>query len=499
MEEKSFKAICLLLAEKAVRLNLLESIFLAHSGISCWFYTDSDGVLRSRNIAKTRLRTTQDLLAHLIEDYKSREQFDSSITGKLCWLRNSSSRRLLEFSQVENLGGKNASMIQVKLVQRYLSSFNSSEATYLLSMNYLDSTYVSKFHKLANKVRTPFKHPRLYSKALSIAKTIIRSIEEVCQRRVLSFTSEFMLDRDGQMLLIHSSDCRLVDLQICLQMPIKSEADMASLKNMINRRSNKTLNINKPAIEINSGKPNKAYFKHGQLRNDESFNGVSIPFKLNLDSILCSPAEEISPDASPRILKAKPSERTKPLTWAFNLRKSEGSAVMFDRGSQKKLTEATRSNTMRFETISDDFAEILVKTFERHSKTPSLPRFVTSETKDLTAKQPTCRIRSRFSLKNKGNSESKALDHEPKVSNSYGFTEEILSKSKEVGPGALRSGTSMKIRKRSMILTKLFDDYSAKQLKSSTQVIPELPKTHGSQMSSKSQSTRFKSPYLSKN
>lgn len=387
---------------KGVKLLILESVFLTHTGISYWFYTDSAGTLRKRNLAKSKVHSAQDLLAHLIDDNRSREKFDPSITGKLCWLRNNSTRRLLELSQIENFEGRNASMVQVKLVQQYVSNLHSNDATFLLSMKYINSAYVAKLHKLVNKERTPLKHPHIYSKALLIARQMIFHIEEACSRRVLSLTCEFMLDKDGQMVLVHTTDCKVIDPKVCLQLPIKSEADLASLKSLIDRRR-----ATKSIIEAEGS---SSAFKHGQLRNDDSFTGDSIPYNLDLGSI--EPSPERSPDTSPRhkVVRTESLELQLPLsytdTWTFKIKLNSSSSTENDafpkkRPSKLDLSKAPSKLNLNIgnyaDNISDNFVEIIAKTFEKRAPLSQSTRLLpaSQESEDHANK----RIRMRYERK----------------------------------------------------------------------------------------------------
>mmetsp|Transcript_9426 Transcript_9426/g.18123 ORF Transcript_9426/g.18123 Transcript_9426/m.18123 type:complete len:512 (-) Transcript_9426:3159-4694(-) len=505
MEERNFKSILTLLASKGIKLNILESIFLSHTGVNCWFYTDSNGTLRKKNLIKSKVRTTQDLLTHLIDDHKAREQVDSSITGKLCWLRNSSNRRLLEFSQIDNSEGRNASLIQVKLVQRYVSNLNSNDATFLLSMKYINSVYVAKFHRLVGKERSPIKHPRIYNKALLAARPIIQTLEEACEQRVLSLSCEFMLDKDGQLLLIHTTDCKLVVPEICLQLPIKTEADLASLKNLIDRRSNtKSVSSTKTMPDIE--KPSRASFKHGQLRNDDSFNGKAIPFTLDLDSIAASP-ETSSPDTSPmhKMMKMESMEMSIPLSytdnWAFKLKINAASSSTFERAPQRKQTKlelAPSKLNLGFASyadreINENFAEIIAKTFEKspYTQTPvKLAEHKEAAKLEYTDKK----IRKRYEHKEEKIQEDQNSNSSIVISD-LSAVKTLTRRNTVEDVGTL---SSKRLPLRNPLCKKLISKFQEKQM-SARYLSPSYIRSQASlALSPKNQLKRYKSPYLTR-
>jgi hypothetical protein len=491
MEEKSYKAICTLLAARSVKVSILESIFLTHLGISCWFYTDSTGTLRKKNLAKSKVKSAQDLIAHLIEDNKAREQVDPSLSGKLCWLRNSSTRRLLESSHVENMDGRNASMIQVKLVQRYISNMYSNSATFLLTMKYMDNSYVSKLHRLVNKERTPFKHPRIYSKSLLVTRLIIQSIEETSMERVISITAEFMLDRDGQLILLTTSDCKLVSPEVCLNVNIKSEADLVSLKSLIDRRSTTNPTLAKPPSDaVRTPKPS---IKHGQIRNDDSFRGKSIPFKLDLNSIEASP-EPASVEQSPihRMMKAESVDLQIPLNytdnWAFKLKVYTEAPVQTERGARKKTIEMLpiRLSSLFADPINPDFAEIMIKTFGK------LQVQAPTSTSDAKASASVAlhtaeAIRTRY----------KCQDIVEMLPSTSSISEVSTILPSQVKPmGSPRSLKPPRFQGTKSSLSNLLASY-AKAGKHSRYLSPTYIRTQAAQtLSPKNQLKRYRSPYL---
>lgn len=505
MEERNFKAICTILASKGLKLNILESVFLTHTGISCWVYTDASGTFRKKNLIKSKVRTSQELLIHLIEDHRVRESIDPSIVGKLCWLWNSSTRRLLELSQIEGNEGKNASMIQVKLVQRYISNLHSNDMTYLLSMKYIDFVYVTKLHKLVNKERSPLKHPRIYNKALLVARLILQHVEEACAMRVLSLTCEFMLDKDGSLLLIHTTDCKLVLPEICLQLPIKSEADLASLKNLVDRRSSsKTLSVAGPTLELD--RISKSSFKLGQLRNDSSFSGHSIPFKLDLESIAPSP-EATSPDPSPtrRIKRTETMEMLVPLSytdnWNFKMRIYSTSSAVFEKNTLRKKpstldlapSKANLGSYNYADNINADFAEIIAKTFDKHHLSP-LPEKPLAANKDMNADQVVSNLRKRYARKD---------DHIEETQNSSSSVM-VLDLSAPKMPSKFKAKESPhftstpQLSPKNQMSDRLLANYKAKT-KSSRYLSPSFIRSQASlALSPKSQLKRYKSPYLKK-
>jgi hypothetical protein len=368
MEERSFKAICSLLATKAVHLSVVESIFLTQKGVCSWFSTDSKGNFRRKNFNRLRIHSALDLLAYLIDDHRSRERFDSNLTEVLCWLTDNFGRRTLEIAQAEFVEGRNALMAQVKLVQTYLPSYFSNEPTFLLSMKYLDSSYVTKFRKIINKERTLFKHPRLYSKALNTARLIVQHIEESCKRRVLTLSCEFMLDSDGRMLLINTADCRLIEPQICIQQPLKTEADLASLITPKKIWSSKSRLFNKASTEPPTSLSSRACFRNGQLRNIDSFKGQSIPFKLDLESSHWTSAEGQSYDNMPQTTMSHAAYRTQLPQSSRDTSPfmKVTSKLMSEHSAKRRVHELSKPSPAPHAAINDNFVEIIIKTFEQH-------------------------------------------------------------------------------------------------------------------------------------
>jgi hypothetical protein len=495
MEEKNFKAICTLLAARSVRVSILESIFLTHLGISCWFYTDSTGTLRKKNLVKSKVKSAQDLIAHLIEDNKAREQVDPSLSGKLCWLRNSSSRRLLESSHLENLDGRNASMIQVKLVQRYISNMYSNSATFVLTMKYMDNSYVSKLHRLVNKERTPFKHARIYSKSLLVTRLIIQNIEETYMERVISISAEFMLDRDGQLILLNTTDCKLLSPEVCLNLNIKNEADLVSLKSLIDRRSTTNPTLTKPSSDaVKTPKPS---FKHGQIRNDDSFTGKSIPFKLDLNSIEATP-EPQSVEQSPihRLMKAETVDLQIPLNytdnWAFKFKVYSEVPLQTERTARKKNIEViSRLSSMYLDPINPNFAEIMIKTFDKlkvQSPTSTSPDKAAGSIPQHAAEK----IRRRYKYHNVDIAEM-----QPSTTSISEISAILPSKVKP--QDSTRSLKLPTLQGTGSSLSNLLASYAAKANKHPRYLSPSYIRTQAAQtLSPRNQIKRYRSPYLAR-
>jgi hypothetical protein len=272
-----------------------------------------------------------------------------------------------------------------------------------------------------------------------------------------------MLDRDGQMVLVYTTDCKLIDPHICLQMPMKTEADLDSLRLMMDRRGSKAgmPHLDWPhrqrarrSTEHSKANPHsstlsdfevshsssRTIFKRGQLRNDESFDGKSIPFTLNLDSVRGSPKDKQQADAFPKNKLSFTTRETlakRSDSWAFKLKTTADGRLIFDKQTHREPSVIEKSpskqSITQYSIINDNFAEVLEQTIERHRDVPVPHKLATSERRaTFTASQ---NLRKKY-----------RLVEEPRVFPNSSSIAEILRQKKQIERSLKRSVTTVRPR-----------------------------------------------------
>ncbi|CAG9322597.1 unnamed protein product [Blepharisma stoltei] len=288
METRGYKWLLKALAWKKTQLKVLETYLVRQGIVEAKIYTDSLGRVKSKkNIASGHL-TISDAMNDFLSQHTQLIR-TSGETLAIVYHRNG--RLFLSRQSVMDFIQKPNGTPSVFAVQKMEPHLDDQYGIYSLRIFYLNHQYDTEFTIIKEKSRKKVKDKVSFQQIKDIGIVILRTIEEIERKRLLSLDLEFIKDENGNFWLAFCSDCKVIDPEICLT------KDFSSLKDIEESTISKNYSNNFTSADETQEKipENKYVLKRGQLRN--------------VDSKLSSPIRVVSPrDSSDEEVQASPKK-----------------------------------------------------------------------------------------------------------------------------------------------------------------------------------------------
>ena len=163
MEEFSFGYFFRFLALQRIQLPVAETAIVQGDFIDCVLYTDDQGFVKKRPLAKSV--SVLGYLQKLQEDsdFKSRMRHEKS--SKICYFYKKTYKTLVLDTKIRDLLLRPNCSINIDLIQKYIEPLSAIEKPLILKLNYLDHQFITELLYGNTRITDPI----ILSLALDIA------------------------------------------------------------------------------------------------------------------------------------------------------------------------------------------------------------------------------------------------------------------------------------------------------------------------------------------